>query len=221
MCGKVISGADYEQINSFGGGDFSNGQQIFHHEPNRRNTKKAAALMPRPKPFRRPDGSRTTPRTVFERIYERISNEPPDSPPTERFSNHPLGQIPDCRPNLFRAPSRRSFRLPFGGDSAPPSGQIPDRFPEEFQVVIPDRFQVAGRIPNRHPYEPQLGRTAAPEIAPKSGRHSRRRNVRPQPPYPNKRFSSAANLYPAFSTCASANSYEKMMKSRDSSYESV
>ena len=134
---------------------------------------------------------------------------------------HPLGQIPDCRPNLFRAPSRRSFRLPFGGDSAPPSGQIPDRFPEEFQVVIPDRFQVAGRIPNRHPYEPQLGRTAAPEIAPKSGRHSRRRNVRPQPPYPNKRFSSAANLYPAFSTCASANSYEKMMKSRDSSYESV
>ena len=134
--------------------------------------------MPRPKPFRRPDGSRTTPRTVFERISERISNEPPDSPPTERFSNHPLGQIPDCRPNLFRAPSRRSFRLPFGGDSAPPSGQIPDRFPEEFQVVIPDRFQVAGRIPNRHPYEPQLGRTAAPEIAPKSGRHSRRRNVR-------------------------------------------
>ena len=113
--------------------------------------------MPRPKPFRRPDGSRTTPRTVFERISERISNEPPDSPPTERFSNHPLGQIPDCRPNLFRAPSRRSFRLPFGGDSAPPSGQIPDRFPEEFQVVIPDRFQVAGRIPNRHPYEPQLG----------------------------------------------------------------
>ena len=205
MCGKVISGADYEQINSFGGGDFSNGQQIFHHEPNRRNTKKAAALMPRPKPFR----------------PERFSNEPPDSPPTERFSNHPLGQIPDCRPNLFRAPSRRSFRLPFGGDSAPPSGQIPDRFPEEFQVVIPDRFQVAGRIPNRHPYEPQLGRTAAPEIAPKSGRHSRRRNVRPQPPYPNKRFSSAANLYPAFSTCASANSYEKMMKSRDSSYESV
>ena len=139
------------------GGGFSNGQQIFHHEPNRRNTKKAAALMPRPKPFRRPDGSRTTPRTVFERISERISNEPPDSPPTERFSNHPLGQIPDCRPNLFRAPSRRSFRLPFGGDSAQPSGQIPDRFPEEFQVVIPDRFQVAGRIPNRHPYEPQLG----------------------------------------------------------------
>ena len=113
------------------------------------------------------------------------------------------------------------FQTAIRRDSAPPSGQIPDRFPEEFQVVIPDRFQVAGRIPNRHPYEPQLGRTAAPEIAPKSGRHSRRRNVRPQPPYPNKRFSSAANLYPAFSTCASANSYEKMMKSRDSSYESV
>ena len=213
MCGKVISGADYEQINSFGGGIFQTDSKFFI-------TNRIAGTQKRPRHVGR-GRSRFAARTDFERLPERFSNEPPDSPPTERFSNHPLGQIPDCRPNLFRAPSRRSFRLPFGGDSAPPSGQIPDRFPEEFQVVIPDRFQVAGRIPNRHPYEPQLGRTAAPEIAPKSGRHSRRRNVRPQPPYPNKRFSSAANLYPAFSTCASANSYEKMMKSRDSSYESV
>lgn len=205
MCGKVISGGYYEQINSFGGGffkrtaNFSSRTESPAHKKGRGTDAAAEAVSP----------------------PGRISNESPDSPPTERFSNHPLGQIPDCCPDLFRAPSRRSFRLPFGGDSAPPSGQIPDRFPEEFQVVIPDRFQVAGRIPDRHPYEPQLGRTAAPEIAPQSGRHSRRRNVRPQPPYPNKRFSSAANLYPAFSTCASANSCEKMMKSRDSSYESV
>lgn len=41
--------------------------------------------------------------------------------------------------------------------------------------------------------------------------------VRPDPVYPNSSFSSAASLYPAFSTCASANSCEKMMKSRDSS----
>lgn len=142
MCGKVISGGYYEQINSFGGG-FSNGQQIFHHEPNRRNTKKAAALMPRPKPFRRPDGSRTTPRTVFERISERISNEPPDSPPTERFSNHPLGQIPDCRPNLFRAPSRRSFRLPFGG--------IPPHRPDKSRTASRRNFRSSSRTDFRSP----------------------------------------------------------------------
>ena len=143
MCGKVISGGYYEQINSFGGGDFSNGQQIFHHEPNRRNTKKAAALMPRPKPFRRPDGSRTTPRTVFERISERISNEPPDSPPTERFSNHPLGQIPDCRPDLFRAPSRRSFRLPFGG--------IPPHRPDKSRTASRRNFRSSSRTDFRSP----------------------------------------------------------------------
>ena len=143
MCGKVISGADYEQINSFGGGDFSNGQQIFHHEPNRRNTKKAAALMPRPKPFRRPDGFRTTPRTVFERLPERFSNEPPDSPPTERFSNHPLGQIPDCRPNLFRAPSRRCFRLPFG--------RIPPHRPDKSRTASRRNFRPSSRTDFRSP----------------------------------------------------------------------
>ena len=177
--------------------------------------------MPRPKPFRRPDGFRTTPRTVFERLPERFSNEPPDSPPTERFSNHPLGQIPDCRPDLFRAPSRRCFRLPFGG--------IPPHRPDKSRTASRRNFRSSSRTDFRSPdgfraairTNPQLGHTAAPEIAPQSGRHSRRRNVRPQPPYPNKRFSSAANLYPAFSTCASANSCEKMMKSRDSSYESV
>jgi len=130
MCGKVISGGYYEQINSFGGG------------------------------------------------FKRTAN----------FSSR------------TESPEHKKGR---GTDAAA-------------EAVSPP-----GRISGRHPYEPQLGRTAAPEIAPKSGRHSRRRNVRPQPPYPNKRFSSAANLYPAFSTCASANSYEKMMKSRDSSYESV
>lgn len=131
MCGKVISGADYEQINSFGGGIFQTDSKFFI---------------------------------------------------TNRIAGTQKGR---------------------GTNAAA-------------EAVSPP-----GRISGRHPYEPQLGRTAAPEIAPQSGRHSRRRNVRPQPPYPNKRFSSAANLYPAFSTCASANSCEKMMKSRDSSYESV
>lgn len=97
--------------------------------------------MPRPKPFRRPDGFRTTPRTV--------SNEPPDSPPTERFSNHPLGQIPDCRPNLFRAPSRRSFRRPFGGMPAPPSGPNPGPLPGGISGRHPG--QISGRRTDSEP----------------------------------------------------------------------
>lgn len=99
--------------------------------------------MPRPKPFRRPDGSRTTPRTDFERTSERISNEPPDSPPTERFSNHPLGQIPDCRPDLFRAPSRRSFRLPFGG--------IPPHRPDKSRTASRRNFRSSSRTDFRSP----------------------------------------------------------------------
>ena len=130
MCGKVISGADYEQINSFGGGDFSNGQQIFHHEPNRRNTKKAAALMPRPKPFRRPDGFRTNlltarrpngfrtirsdrfrtvVRTYFGRLPEGVSD------------CHSEG-IPPHRPDKSRTASRRNFRSSSRTDFRSPDG---------------------------------------------------------------------------------------------------
>ena len=99
--------------------------------------------MPRPKPFRRPNGFRTNLRTDFERISERISNEPPDSPPTERFSNHPLGQIPDCRPDLFRAPSRRSFRLPFGG--------IPPHRPDKSRTASRRNFRSSSRTDFRSP----------------------------------------------------------------------
>lgn len=162
--------------------------------------------MPRPKPFRRPNGFRTNlltarrpngfrtirsdrfrtvVRTYFGRLPEGVSD------------CHSEG-IPPHRPDKSRTASRRNFRS---------SSRTDFRSPDGFRTAIRTN--------------PQLGHTAAPEIAPQSGRHSRRRNVRPQPPYPNKRFSSAANLYPAFSTCASANSCEKMMKSRDSSYESV
>ena len=136
MCGKVISGADYEQINSFGGGDFSNGQQIFHHEPNRRNTKKAAALMPRPKPppgrisndspngfrtnlltARRPNGFRTirsdrfrtVVRTYFGRLPEGVSD------------CHSEG-IPPHRPDKSRTASRRNFRSSSRTDFRSPDG---------------------------------------------------------------------------------------------------
>lgn len=213
MCGKVISGADYEQINSFGGGIFQTDSKFFI-------TNRIAGTQ---------KGRGTDAAAEAVSPPGRISNDSPNGFRTNLLTARRPNGFRTIRSDRFRTVVRTYFgRLPEGvsdchSEGIPPHrpDQIPDRFPEEFQVVIPDRFQVAGRIPNRHPYEPQLGRTAAPEIAPKSGRHSRRRNVRPQPPYPNKRFSSAANLYPAFSTCASANSYEKMMKSRDSSYESV
>lgn len=127
MCGKVISGADYEQINSFGRGffkrtaNFSSRTESPAHKKGRGTDAAAEAVSP----------------------PERISNEPPDSPPTERFSNHPLGQIPDCRPNLFRAPSRRSFRLPFGG--------IPPHRPDKSRTASRRNFRPSSRTDFRSP----------------------------------------------------------------------
>lgn len=135
MCGKVISGADYEQINSFGGGIFQTGSKFFI-------TNRIAGTQKRPR-HRCRGRSRFAARTDFERISERISNEPPDSPPTERFSNHPLGQIPDCRPDLFRAPSRRCFRLPFGG--------IPPHRPDKSRTASRRNFRSSSRTDFRSP----------------------------------------------------------------------
>ena len=129
MCGKVISGADYEQINSFGGGDFSNGQQIFHHEPNRRNTKKAVSppgrisndspngfrtnllTARRPNGFRtiRSDRFRTVVRTYFGRLPEGVSD------------CHSEG-IPPHRPDKSRTASRRNFRSSSRTDFRSPDG---------------------------------------------------------------------------------------------------
>ena len=135
MCGKVISGADYEQINSFGGGIFQTGSKFSI-------TNRIAGTQKRPRHGCR-GRSRFAARTDFERIPERFSNEPPDSPPTERFSNHPLGQIPDCRPNLFRAPSRRCFRLPFGG--------IPPHRPDKSRTASRRNFRPSSRTDFRSP----------------------------------------------------------------------
>ena len=135
MCGKVISGADYEQINSFGGGIFQTDSKFFI-------TNRIAGTQKRPRHGGR-GRSRFAARTDFERLPERFSNEPPDSPPTERFSNHPLGQIPDYRPDLFRAPSRRSFRLPFGG--------IPPHRPDKSRTASRRNFRSSSRTDFRSP----------------------------------------------------------------------
>ena len=178
MCGKVISGADYEQINSVGGGGFFKRTANFS----------ARTESPEDKKGR---GS--------EAAAEAVS---------------PPGRISNDSPNGFR------------------TNLLTARRPNGFRTIRSDRFRTVvrtyfGRLPEGvsdchsegiPPHRPDKSRTASRRNFRSS---SRTRNVRPQPPYPNKRFSSAANLYPAFSTCASANSYEKMMKSRDSSYESV
>ena len=135
MCGKVISGADYEQINSFGGGIFQTDSKFFI-------TNRIAGTQKRPRHCSR-GRSHFAARTDFERLPERFSNEPPDSPPTERFSNHPLGQIPDYRPDLFRAPSRRCFRLPFGG--------IPPHRPDKSRTASRRNFRSSSRTDFRSP----------------------------------------------------------------------
>lgn len=130
MCGKVISGGYYEQINSFGGGDFSNGQQIFHHEPNRRHTKKAAALMPRPKPFRRPDGARTNLRTARRpNGFRTIRTDRFRTVVRTYFGRLPEGVsdchsegIPPHRPDKSRTASLRNFRSSSRTDFRSPDG---------------------------------------------------------------------------------------------------
>lgn len=124
MCGKVISGADYEQINSFGGGDFSNGQQIFHHEPNRRNTKKAAALMPRPKPFRRPNGFRTNLLTARRPNGFRTIRSDRFRTVVRTYFGRLPGGVSDCHSEGFR-PTVRTNPGPLpGGISGRHPGQI-------------------------------------------------------------------------------------------------
>ena len=220
MCGKVISGADYEQINSFGGGIFQTGSKFFI-------TNRIAGTQKRPR-HRCRGRSRFATRTDFERIPERFSNESPNGFRTNLLTARRPNGFRTIRSDRFRTVVRTYFgRLPEG---------VSDCHSEGFRPTVrTNPGPLPGGISGRHPgqisgrrtdSEPPSVRTTTrthrrPGNRTEKRAHSRRRNVRPQPPYRNKRFSSAANLYPAFSTCASANSYEKMMKSRDSSYESV
>ena len=217
MCGKVISGADYEQINSFGGGgffkraaNFSSRTESPEHKKGRGTDAAAEAVSPpgrisnespngfrtnlltarRPNGFRtiRSDRFRTVVRTYFGRLPEGVS---------------------DCHSEGFR-PTVRTNPGPLpGGISGRHPGQISGRRTDSEPPSVRTTTRTHRRTGNR---------TAKRAAFPAAQRAAQRAA---QPPYPNNRFSSAANLYPAFSTCASANSCEKMMKSRDSSYESV
>ena len=138
MCGKVISGADYEQINSFGGGgffkrraNFSSRTESPEHKKCRGTDAAAEAVSPpgrisndspngfrtnlltarRPNGFRtiRSDRFRTVVRTYFGRLPEGVSD------------CHSEG-IPPHRPDKSRTASRRNFRSSSRTDFRSPDG---------------------------------------------------------------------------------------------------
>ena len=138
MCGKVISGADYEQINSFGGGgffkrtaNFSSRTESPEHKKGRGTDAAVEAVSPpgrisndspngfrtnlltarRPNGFRtiRSDRFRTVVRTYFGRLPEGVSD------------CHSEG-IPPHRPDKSRTASRRNFRSSSRTDFRSPDG---------------------------------------------------------------------------------------------------
>ena len=135
MCGKVISGADYEQINSFGffkrTANFSSRTESPEHKKGRGTDAAAEAVSPpgrisndspngfrtnlltarRPNGFRtiRSDRFRTVVRTYFGRLPEGVSD------------CHSEG-IPPHRPDKSRTASRRNFRSSSRTDFRSPDG---------------------------------------------------------------------------------------------------
>lgn len=137
MCGKVISGGYYEQINSFGGGvfkrtaNFSSRTESPEHKKGRGTDAAAEAVSPpgrisndspngfrtnlltarRPNGFRtiRSDRFRTVVRTYFGRLPEGVSD------------CHSEG-IPPHRPDKSRTASRRNFRSSSRTDFRSPDG---------------------------------------------------------------------------------------------------
>lgn len=169
--------------------------------------------MPRPKPFRRPDGFRTTPRTDFERISGQPADRTVFEPSARTDSGLSSGPISGAFPKEFQTAIRRGFRPTVRTNPGPlPGGILRSSSRTDFRS--PDGFRTAIRTNHDSDAPPPRKSHRKAGGIPGGATCGRK-------PYPNKRFSSAANLYPAFSTCASANSCEKMMKSRDSSYESV
>lgn len=136
MCGKVISGADYEQINSFGGGIFQTDSKFFI--TNRiagtqkgRGTDAAAEAISPPGRISNdsPNGFRTN--LLTARRPNGFSN------PSARTGFRTIVRT------LFRAPSRRCFRLPFGG--------IPPHRPDKSRTASRRNFRSSSRTDFRSP----------------------------------------------------------------------
>ena len=132
MCGKVISGADYEQINSFGGGgffkrtaNFSSRTELPEHKKGRGTNAAAEAVSP----------------------PERISNEPPNGFRTNLLTARRPNGFRTIRSDRFRTVVRTYFgRLPGGVSDCHSEGfrQRP-RVPRDLRPHRPDKSRTASR----------------------------------------------------------------------------
>ena len=135
MCGKVISGGYYEQINSFGGGIFQTDSKFFI-------TNRIAGTQKRPR--HRPDGSRTTPRTVFERISGQPADRTVFEPSARTDSGLSSEPISGAFPKEFQTAIRRGFRPAVRTNPGPLPGGISGRHPGQISGC-PDGFRTVIR----------------------------------------------------------------------------
>lgn len=100
--------------------------------------------MPRPKPFRRPDGSRTTPRTVFERISGQPADRTVFEPSARTDSGLSSEPISGAFPKEFQTAIRRGFRPTVRTNPGPLPGGISGRHPGQISGC-PDGFRTVIR----------------------------------------------------------------------------
>ena len=136
MCGKVISGADYEQINSFGGGIFQTDSKFFI-------TNRIAGTQKWRRNYCR-GRSRFAARTDFERLPERVSNESPNGFRTNLLTARRPNGFRTIRSDRFRTVVRTYFgRLP---------GGVSDCHSEGFRPTVrTNPGPLPGGISGRHP----------------------------------------------------------------------
>lgn len=212
MCGKVISGADYEQINSFGGGffkrtaNFSSRTESPEHKKGRGTDAAAEAVSP----------------------PERISNEPPNGFRTNLLTARRPNGFRTIRSDRFRTVVRTYFgRLP---------GGVSDCHSEGFRPTVrTNPGPLPGGISGRHPGQISGPRT---DSGPPSVRTTTRTHRRPgnrtakRAVFPAAQRAAATALpkqavqqrrqpVSGFQHLRLGELVREMMKSRDSSYESV
>ena len=143
MCGKVISGGYYEQINSFGGGIFQTGSKFFI-------TNRIAGTQKRPRHGCR-GRSRFAARTDLERLPERFSNESPNGFRTNLLTARRPNGFRTIRSDRFRTVVRTYFgRLPEGVSDCHSEG-IPPHRPDKSRTASRRNFRSSSRTDFRSP----------------------------------------------------------------------
>ena len=143
MCGKVISGGYYEQINSFGGGIFQTDSKFFI-------TNRIAGTQKRPRHGGR-GRSRFAARTDLERLPERFSNESPNGFRTNLLTARRPNGFRTIRSDRFRTVVRTYFgRLPEGVSDCHSEG-IPPHRPDKSRTASRRNFRSSSRTDFRSP----------------------------------------------------------------------